>query len=242
MHNVKEYIAESAKVYFDGPLSRGSLSIHSPEVFKLIDDYVKGRYFKVQLPKQIITPPIIPLKNFTIFNSEELADKFFKTSENGWRRSLTSSQKKSINRYKGGGYREMNPHLRGQPIDIDKADLRNIDHLTDALDKASMPETIKVYRSMRVKLDAKPGDILHDKGFTSTSTRPGVAETFDLPGTTELGKGKVVEIIVPKGSKAAYIDGLGGYNAAESEVLIQRGARYQIIQINRNRVVIQLLL
>jgi hypothetical protein len=67
----------------------------------------------------------------------------------------------------------------------------------------------------------KIGDVVHDLGFTATAITPGA-----------FGSG-TIQIRLPKGTKAVYIDSISNYGEnsykPERELLLARGTRYRLV-------------
>lgn len=106
-----------------------------------------------------------------------------------------------------------------------------------ALNRSRFQRDTILYRGLNTnKLDSiQPGDILHDKGFVSTSTYRPVAEGFaeGVLAFQEGGQNAVlVRILAKKGQKGGFIDPYvdGGANA---EVLLPRGSRFRIVSRNQ---------
>jgi len=95
------------------------------------------------------------------------------------------------------------------------------------LNKSKVPENVTVFRGMRpvsgYPTDPKEfvGMHISDKGFVSTSLSPETAKEFLTSG------GYVYKIKVKKGTKAAYIEGVGKHYS-EQELLLPRGSKFKV--------------
>ncbi len=162
--------------------------------------------------------------------AKDWADKDFKEFERaakdtGWKDSLTTSEADAIRSYASMGYLDVNQYLRGYTDTTKSQD--EIDQLDSALSRAKFPVDAVVYRGVSDNIPFEVGTTIEDKGFTSTSLHESVA-----------AKGAVIaEIRLPAGARAAYIAPLSG-RVSEDEVLINRGARFQVVSKSDNRVVL----
>jgi hypothetical protein len=97
---------------------------------------------------------------------------------------------------------------------------------------------MKTYRGLaknymdEIKDDLRVGDVLEDKGYVSTSTDIDVAERFGH---------YVMEVLIPKGSRASSVDHLTS-TSGESEVLIDAGAKFEVSEINHEKKKLVVLL
>lgn len=162
----------------------------------------------------------------------------------GWAKSLTEKELsiEGIDGYQGSGYRYVNPYLRGQPLGPRTSEelldafinkYKTIDKLDSALNKASLPKNISVYRGAVSSSVNKfnVGDILNDKGFLSTSLDKDFAIKMGRSMSEQINKNfYLLEINAPKGTKAGFLDAAFGYKA-EQEVLFARGQRMLILDI-----------
>jgi ADP-ribosyltransferase exoenzyme len=101
--------------------------------------------------------------------------------------------------------------------------------LDDAFAKATpLPENVTVYRGVSdvtMLGDFTQGEVLTDPGFLSTSLDKRVAGQFS---DQEAGKGVVLELRIPAGTKAIPLSGAAGGDA-QSELLLNRGSRFRVI-------------
>jgi hypothetical protein len=151
-----------------------------------------------------------------------------------WAEDLTATEKDAVSHYASAGYANINAHLRGKKTTKTPSN-DEIERLTKALDKASLPEAVTVYRGISKSLKLRPDMEFQDKGFMSTTTSFRNAVIFTgLQGPE--GKGAVLELKVPKGYRAAHIAGKFGAIESENELLLQRGARFRTTKRHRVKV------
>ena len=174
---------------------------------------------------------------------------------------LSWKEKKHIIDYSGQMYQDVNECLRNydmlmmaaQEEDGDEDPLvgysgMTVSELVDyadvisgALKKHRTPKPIITYRGITDDyfndhdIDLEPGTELWDYGFASTSSDVSVAERF-------CGEGYIMEVHIPKGSKAASIDSLSNFAGDEKEVLIDRGACFTIKEVDKKnkRLIVEL--
>jgi len=147
-----------------------------------------------------------------------------------------------IEDYRMSEYFPINQHLR-HGADLAKVFENYIQVMDDTIGASVVPQKIEVLRGMRSiekKLDgAKVGDIITDKGFSSTTTSPRTAASFvkqefdpDSVGTFEQADrpaGAIMHINMPAGSK-----GLPVPDSSEQELLLPRNSKYRIDKIDQN--------
>lgn len=139
----------------------------------------------------------------------------------------SENQRKALYRYSEAAG-EINSHLRFG-MSVSDAELEQINHMNEFLDNQSLAEEIEVWRGVSGDFaehvaSLNVGDILEDKGFTSTSSNAGVAERFATQVYDDGEGGGTMLITLPKGSRAAEISPYTELSG-ESEVLIARNSR-----------------
>jgi hypothetical protein len=138
-----------------------------------------------------------------------------------------------------GGYANLQSQMRtgklSYPQGVNQAGVKQtVKHLKDAFKKSSLEDTITVHRGMRVDpksgiLSAKPGQIIKDRGATSTSTSKDiVSKRFSNPL-----RGREVpvqmEITLPKGTKAIDIGkALRGRDNHEKEIVVAPRTSFRV--------------
>ena len=136
-----------------------------------------------------------------------------------------------------GGY-DMNEALRDPQISED-----GYKPTIDALDKAietapPLSEELVTYRGVKGNgLDffeaLKVGDVYEDKGFTSTTIDPGVAQQFG--GSLPYYDGLVFRMKLPSGTKGIFPSGyhepMYGWTPSmtEAEFLLPRGSKFKVL-------------
>ncbi len=156
---------------------------------------------------------------------------------------LSQSDINAIQNYGQMDYMNINKYLRegpqsfipeGTPLSDYQAEILRVgkdikpkvDALESALDKTRLRQAETLYRGFNTELpyDIKPGSIITEHGFASTSLRRDVAEGFAKDGY-------VAKITAPKGTKGVRVSDLGLnklYTASEDEILLQRGTRFKV--------------
>ncbi len=141
-----------------------------------------------------------------------------------WRQSLTEEQAGSIENYLQVEYGIVNEYLRKttklSPEERAAAKdlVSDIDH---ALDSASAPRDLELFRGVKTKEHLKIGEVFKDKAFVSATTRLKVAEEYGA-------KGGVIVLHVPRGTQGAFVANIGTQNK-EFEFLLGRGLSYKVI-------------
>lgn len=118
---------------------------------------------------------------------------------------------------------------------------KDISKLDKIFRSANLPENITTFRGMKDEIlvsnpdlrDAldTPGSQLNFSCFTSSSILPFVAENF-ASGYS----GRILEIQLPKGSKAIYIAGVS-LSPSEFEVLINRDTKYEVVGTKTTKII-----
>lgn len=153
---------------------------------------------------------------------------------------VSDAERQALNDYTGSMYIEVNKALRsGKPIP--KSDQKEVKLIDQAFSRASTTEDIQVYRGvgptdMDKFANLKPGDSYTDDAYLSTSTNLSTADNFSRGDTPT-----ILNIQVPKGSKAISVDSLsqfkkGGHMVrSEEEILLNRGGKYKVVSIKPAR-------
>ncbi len=149
---------------------------------------------------------------------------------------LSPQEMKAVRRYTDEEYFDMNNVLRQDALDVADPKLKDrIQHLTDALNKASLPFPMKLQRgtdehevrglsSQLGRVGLKAGDVVTFKAFVSA----GAAE-----GSGFADKPVQFNIAVPKGAKGLYVEHMTE-NPGENEVILQRGLRFKLYRIRES--------
>jgi hypothetical protein len=160
---------------------------------------------------------------------------------------LTRAEFDQLNKYVTSGFKDINPKLRGETISgyFGIKEFTPPPELKSAIERSIIKKPITVYRGIKTDnqfLNAKIGDVVEEKAFTSTSYDIEAAKSF-ASTFSETGK-TLIEIRVPKGLngldiKATYQDFSknlpADYDlnpnmiAREQEVLLPAGTKFKII-------------
>ncbi len=146
---------------------------------------------------------------------------------------------KAIDEYTGGGYEDINGHLRfGEPYDttyLNDTELNNavqgLDSVFKNLPPLEWPVEVKrgITHSSDVfgPVDGRIGKTFADKGFVSTTYH--ATERYGSVNVSAHDKADI-SIILPKGAKAFKPSEHGSFGDEEREVLLPRGSRFKVIK------------
>jgi hypothetical protein len=213
--------------------------------------------------------PVTPRPEGRRFVSGKEAGAWARDAFGGWAGKLSEPQRAALAAYANedegegaGGYLAMNAVLRhgdgakdpywGRSLAEDGRRLlaQHQAHLDTAIASSTVPEDVVVHRGIGEhaaelvrRLDAGelvPGSTITDHGYVSTSLSEETA--------AEIGgkRGVHVEIRVPKGAHAAYVDGAVKKPQDESEMMLPRGSRFRIVSAGKDaagkrKMVVELL-
>lgn len=148
---------------------------------------------------------------------------------------MTPEERQSMKEYTGAMYRTVNSALRsGKPIP--RGDRKDVERMDRAFARASTKEPMTVYRGISKDFSDKllEGATFKDPGFSSSTSNKNTAEAFShFSGS----KGAVMEIRVPKGSKAISLENISAFGGAtsnassEGEILLNRGGTYRVVKV-----------
>lgn len=159
----------------------------------------------------------------------------------------TEDEQVAINGYSGNDFLPINDFLRKRAAGDEKPRQHEkhgeqIAHIDAVLRRSRMTEDVHVYRGLtgdiaKRALRAKPGSVIRDKGYVSTSLHSSVAaDSFSGED------GVVLKLMLPKGNRAYLMNGRGASNfASEHEVLLPRGSRFRIRHVEGNVVTAEVL-
>lgn len=163
--------------------------------------------------------------------------------DEAWANTLTKPESDAAMMYQGSEYADINKYLRtkanGAPTSITPGQRKDMKNLTTAFDKASLTEPVVVYRGIRSHSltwdDAQKmvGTTVSDPAFGSASLSPLLAKNWAAGSTHAMGTISnpyiSYRINLPKGAKAAVLGAATGSGSmGEHEILIQRGALYNV--------------
>ena len=160
--------------------------------------------------------------------------------------SLSKSEREALSEYTQGGYLDINADL-GSGVES-----YYTKSLNSSIDKFTIDSNIITYRGTNDKYykGYNVGDTLDGKVFYSTSVNQDVAKAFadDITAYSDDGsKGVLLEIKVPKGSKALYIGENtdykpDGYTVNENELLLSNKTKYKIEKIDPGKITMEVVL
>lgn len=180
------------------------------------------------------------LKNAKRFTNGQEADKYHREKnfiQERWDKQLSEDERHGIRTYTSNAYRDMNTNLRaGTPEKSRYA--YDIEQTTKGLEKTLIAEDVVVYRGMGganalsdwtgIPIDSLKetsvqqsliGSRLTEKAFMSTGTTASSAWS-----------GIQLEVYLPKGSQAMYVDPISHYSG-EYEIVVQRNSTFEIKEI-----------
>ena len=147
---------------------------------------------------------------------------------------LPADQRQALREYASGGYKDYNGYLRTGKPKATASDKRDIVAIDKALrDHPTPSKATVVHRGIdldafgSVTPDKLVGQTIHEPGYLSTSVGREVAGGFAHHDAH-------VEIKVPAGTPAFYMDNLTGFKG-ERELLLARGMQYKILSAKKNR-------
>ena len=181
----------------------------------------------------------------------------FKRENVEWEETLSKEEKKSLGNYTLGrdpatNYYAVNNHLRGKDpwtraryFDDWDESKENVERLEEeakilhgALERSSITKDLIVYKGAlkRVFPDEglEVGDIITDEGFISTTTRRQTASNWSRTIGSRYDDKLIFKINVPKGSKGAPVDSIGGVTV-QSEILLQANTSFRVDSYNPKR-------
>lgn len=152
---------------------------------------------------------------------------------------LKAAEDKALKSYQGSGFTRMQNKLRqGKQTNETKA-------LDAAIAKQSLGNDAVVYRGIggewaaKYIAIAKPGAVIKEKGFVSTSANKSIAHTFASMNADDDDGSKVVfHMNVRKGAKVLDVrQHIQGNSTAqkEAEYLFGSGTRYRVSKVERSR-------
>lgn len=143
---------------------------------------------------------------------------------------LTSKEYDAAKAYTGNSYVNMNHLSRSGTLDQHPAMAAKVKALDSAIAKSTLEKDLTLYRGIPASAAksmfpggvVQTGQVVSDKGFSSTSLRQEVAHNFS--------KGVVLHINAPKGSKALDVRHLSQHSG-EDEVVLPRDAKLRVVGV-----------
>ena len=229
-------------IYPPRPTQAVVRSVSTGKKFRVEKKSIGHLFEEAAAPKAAVDAAFLPAK-------ESAWKEFGDECDNS---ELSSYHKESLHNYSSDMYEKLNQSLRKRTNALamsymDYAVRDTLSGLDEAFESeaASVPRALKVLRSvdmnhplakMAKKGELEPGYIYQDDGFISTSIRP----------NWKWGGEMFLEISVPKGAKGIYIGptnshkGLSGH-PDEYELLLNRGAKFKVLEIGHERIKIEML-
>lgn len=143
---------------------------------------------------------------------------------------------------------KINDHLwNGVPAS--KEILKSIEWLDQALQRASLPEDMVLYRGVSPKIwelmksdpkYTKPGKIFPAKGFTSTTYDQATAWRHASEKANDADEIAMIEVLAPKGTPALSLEA-HSYSPEDREVLINRNTKFKVIEARKDGNVMRLI-
>lgn len=173
-----------------------------------------------------------PLEFHTSTELEKFTTEQFSVSN----RSITKEEVDTIRQYGSDAYSHLNRHLRGLSPDPGRRKLTTneidsfIRHLDSAIAKGRVTKPVKLYRGMGIEKGQqmwKPGDVIQELGFASTSPLRNVAEKFAGYAKDRGLRPFILEFDIPPGTNAVYVENF--LATREFEFLLARGHSFEII-------------
>lgn len=142
---------------------------------------------------------------------------------------LTSEEYDALEWYgESVGYQVINGQLRGRPIsDIDRS--QAIKTLQNAVVRSKLSEDLVLFRGSALRQETvaqlKPGAVVVDKGFTSTTLNLKIAGSFLTDKMGPERQEVLYRIEAPKGSSARIFN---NPEQTEAEVVLPHGSRFEV--------------
>jgi hypothetical protein len=162
------------------------------------------------------------------------------------KQDLSWDEKGNVSHYTGNGYENINHYLRhgGKEWTEDNPEEEMIPHIDSAIAKHKTKEDAIVYRGISRRepsfidngeegKDPKRGQIIHDKGYVSTTLDGRNKQSASIIGNAVHNKYSIhiAKIRIPKGSNALAINQHGiSVNPHEHEVLLPRGSKFKYLR------------
>lgn len=138
---------------------------------------------------------------------------------------MSPRETEAFQNYTGAMFRDINPRLRAGKS-VAREDKQDVAVMDAAFQRAKTTSDITVYRGVGGDFINKltKGVSFTDGGFVSTTSSQSMADGF-ARGDQEA----VMEIRVPKGSKAISVTDISQFSKTEKEIVLNRGAKFRVI-------------
>ena len=158
--------------------------------------------------------------------------------------SLNTKQKDTIEEYSSITHMPINSYLWSGKITnydsehkMSETQVKNkIAELDSVFDKSETPEDSVVYRGIPEETFVKMKDLF--KAGTEYETPSYTSTTHDKDRAKTFARGKhtaTMEIRIPKGSRALALENTSNFKA-EKEVLIDRGAKFKVLEVKTKKI------
>jgi len=180
------------------------------------------------------------LNNTFVTLSRELKDSTKKPNLQDSSDLLTEDEKSIIRKYTSGST-EMNLLLADKttklPEEKEREILKNANKMSEVLSKFTLPKSVKVHRGVGSEgwLVLKDLDALNEgtefkyPSFMSTSLNKSTAKQFSDYDNN--GKRYMVELDLPEGTNAIYIDKISNYSG-EGEIIVNKDVSFESLGIS----------
>lgn len=148
--------------------------------------------------------------------------------------TMTASEQQAVKAYSGSAYTTINNTLRsGGAMSPQAQNLQNavMKHtaIKDLVLTRGLSQGALTAMGVSDIGQLKPGGVITDKGFVSTTRKTATAEQFSQGGYA-------LKVIVPKGKSVMPMKHLSHY-ASEDEFLLPAGSQFRVIGVTANKVV-----
>ena len=205
----------------------------------------KARGYNTKTLESRIKNGKIKEKDYKIADAEKIKELQRQSDE--VYNKLNKKEREALSEYTQGGYLDINGDLAMNIENRYEADLNN------AISKFKLKDDIIVYRGTCEKYykNYKVGDAFEGKVFYSTSLDYEQAKVF-ADDITEYKheydgyEGVLLEIKVPKNSKALYVGGNtdykdGNYIVNEYELLLSNKVKYKIEKMGKGKIILEVV-
>lgn len=191
-----------------------------------------------ELEEKAIEPKAKPEYNYVNVEGDVL--ERIRASSDKWFNNLTGPQQESVRALTGGSYyHDLNEMVYNKAFNpSNRKELENMANVLDeSFKKFELEDDIIAYRGMSRKEfnNLIKGDTFNE--FKHLSIDKDVAKRF---AKHSADKGVVVEFHLPKGTNGAYIGDYSKYKN-EKEFVLNRNAKYEIVDKGKNKVEVHIL-
>ncbi len=242
----------TGKEYFENLSDENKEKILGKETFLAyqqnnlsLNDFVAFRNDK-RFGKSVTRKPLAKIladKNPAIkFSTYREAKKWADSNFKEFEAKLTKTEADKLANYGWFDYKAINSHLRGLELPNNAPDVKtikeSIKNIDKAIKKGNIPQNINVFRGFGIKnkTEIKVNQILKDKAFSSVSLDKKIAERFYRAAKEDGFKPVLMEILLPKGLNAAYLENLS--KMREVELLLERNTSFEILSVKEKSGVI----